>query len=371
MRRNAKCRTQRGFSLIELAVVLLILSILLSLGLGAINSQITKSNYETTFRHRDNIKDALITYLRVNQRLPCPSNVALDGAEAINGPGTACNPNVVAGRTNFGILPWRTLGLERKTALDGWDTYFSYMVSDGAGTDDWIATTGIRATSTGALVRRENNLTPPPATLDTGGYAVALISHGPNALGGFTAKLFPNVNPASVEEQVNEASTANTFFAGEPTPNFDDITLGLTADELTGRLIADGVFDDPIGETSRRVSDQMNELLGQLVGSRNRSDTTSPGCDAVNPCSEYTIPACPTPPPPLVEDSWANDLQCFSAGGSLDQTPPAGVALKVWSNGEDGLLDNAGDCLNPDDDICVSYTYNELVGLLTGQNGFR
>lgn len=373
MRQNAKCTTQRGFSLIELAVVLLILSILLGLGLGAINSQITKSNYETTFRHRDNIKDALITYLRVNQRLPCPSNVALDGTEAINGPGTACNPNVVAGRTNFGILPWRTLGLERTTALDGWDTYFSYMVSDGVGTNDWIATTGIRATNTGALVRRENNLTPPPATLDTGGYAFALISHGPNASGGFTAKLFPNAAPpiANVEELINNGSTADIFFAGEPKPNYDDIVIGVTADDLLSTLIADGVFDDPTKTTRTIVEDTFNQVIGDTLTNKFPGTAGTHCTSTTDPCYRYNV----TNNVGTVNDDWGNPLNVNAtgilsevAGPPPSPAPTTTTGITVQSYGPDGS-DNA--CGVNTDDVCRMVNAAQLRGLIARASGFN
>jgi prepilin-type N-terminal cleavage/methylation domain-containing protein len=367
-------RRESGFSLIELAVVLIILSVLLAIGLSALNAQITKQAYEETFARRDIIKQSMITYLRLNKRLPCPSNPAQNGLEAVDAGGN-CNAGVVA-VDNFGIIPWRTLGLDPEVALDGWDSYFSYMVSDAAG-QNWTANTGITAGTSGALIRRTTDVTAPPATLDTAGFAVALISHGPNALGGFTAALTPGVPAVNAEETMNAGDTADTFREDVPTPTFDDIVLSLTADELRSQLIQDGVIEDPNKETRAAVDKQVNELLGQLMQSRQETDTASPGCDAVNPCSQYTVPACPGT---LPVDSWTTALRCYTSAPATIQLNTTGGSsvIKVYSAGSDVTDDgNAADnttCTAPaagNDDICRAISVNELVGQLTSQDGFR
>jgi prepilin-type N-terminal cleavage/methylation domain-containing protein len=354
---------QRGFALIELAVVLLILSVLLGLGLSAINAQRTKAEYEKTFAHGDAIKTALVNYLRANKRLPCPSNVGNDGAEAKAG--GACNPNVVAGVSNFGIVPWRTLGLERSDALDGWDTYFSYMVSDTAGASDWIAAAGIGSTAIGALTKRETDPAAAPATIDTGNYAVAIISHGPNTRGGFTEKLIANsAAGATIEENDNLGATANRFFAGVPTPNFDDVVVGITATELTGRLISDGV--DPTGATRDLVRSIFDHAVGDTLANKsagNPADCTS----GTTPCYVYGV----TYLGGVINDSWGR-LITVTAAGQLAQvsTPPstttAGIAVK--SLGPDGI-DNA--CGIGSDDVCRSVSAAELRGILARASGFN
>ncbi|MCQ3925508.1 MAG: hypothetical protein DPW12_15315 [Rhodocyclaceae bacterium] len=68
-----------GFSLVELAVVVLIVSILLTMGLAAFSVQVDTAALSATQRRQDAIKDALIAYLRKNARLPCPETTGLAG----------------------------------------------------------------------------------------------------------------------------------------------------------------------------------------------------------------------------------------------------------------------------------------------------
>jgi prepilin-type N-terminal cleavage/methylation domain-containing protein len=109
-------RRDLGFSLIEIAVVLVILSILIATVAVPIGSQLNQRRAAETQRSLDLAQQALIGYTSANGRLPCP---ATDGVTIgpVNSFGdeqfaTAAD-SAVTGKCAYwaGYLPARTLGL--------------------------------------------------------------------------------------------------------------------------------------------------------------------------------------------------------------------------------------------------------------------
>jgi len=119
-----------GFSIIELAIVLAIVSTLLG-GLLLSFSEVRESNNRTDAANTlDEIKEALYGFAQINGRLPCPARADSLGAEvpATGGPCTQ----------RYGFVPWSTLGLSGPTntdnlLVDGWLSPFRYNVSNVGG----------------------------------------------------------------------------------------------------------------------------------------------------------------------------------------------------------------------------------------------
>lgn len=153
--RSLKFKLQRGFTLIEIAIVLLIVSILLGYAVAMFPKQQELKQYRHVEREMDMILEELVAYAQVNGRLPCPdtvadsglpANAAYDGAEDINPAGTGCE-------AYFGFLPARTLGINGKytangTLADPWGSGYGYAVSNadftGDGVIDLVNGDGIR-----------------------------------------------------------------------------------------------------------------------------------------------------------------------------------------------------------------------------------
>lgn len=99
-----------GFTLIEMAMVLVIIGLLLGGILGPLSTQMDIKRYKETSKLLTEVSDALTGFAIVNQRLPCPDETG-DGIEDLS----ACNVE--------GDLPWVTLGLGQS---DAWGRSMRY-----------------------------------------------------------------------------------------------------------------------------------------------------------------------------------------------------------------------------------------------------
>lgn len=111
----------RGFSLIELAVVITIVALLLGALLVPLATQVQSRNIKETQLALKEIKEALMGFAITQGRLPCP-DTDRDGLED-----TPCGVYIVpSGQTAQGFLPWQDLAV---TPTDAWGHVFRYAVS--------------------------------------------------------------------------------------------------------------------------------------------------------------------------------------------------------------------------------------------------
>lgn len=115
-------KRQQGFTLIELAIILLILGLLIA-GFFAISRSLqAQKKYDRTIARQDIVARELDSFAQVNGRLPCPA----DPAGAVEGQArTTCT--TVASRD--GVVPYHDLGLTREMATDGYGNPFTYVAS--------------------------------------------------------------------------------------------------------------------------------------------------------------------------------------------------------------------------------------------------
>lgn len=109
---------QNGFSLIELAVVLVIVGLLVGGGIAALDATQTQTKRSDQKNQLARVKEALYGYAMVNGRLPCPDT---NGNGLENDTSTGCEAN-----DNQGALPSATLGLSRR---DSWGHPLYYAVT--------------------------------------------------------------------------------------------------------------------------------------------------------------------------------------------------------------------------------------------------
>lgn len=179
-------RISKGFTLIELTVVLFIVSLLLAGLLMPLRQGIESEKRTETQKRLKSIEESLYGFAIANGRLPCPdcrnagvgncnaAGVVLnDGQEDFNGINEcAVDPNPGAGTPNDpleGNLPWVTLGISQ---FDNWESWFTYSVVDFAADVTGNGTPGLNGTN--CVVTAENL-----ATIDTcavGNYTIQNVS---------------------------------------------------------------------------------------------------------------------------------------------------------------------------------------------------
>ncbi len=134
-----------GFTLLEMAVVMAIMGILLMGLVSPFSAQKESENISRTDKQLNEIKDAIMGFLRAQGRLPCPAfptiNPALSGRENV-GANTCLNAaNQVF---QHGFVPGNTLGLKGTYNADGllldpWNNPYRYSItrSNGNGGGKW------------------------------------------------------------------------------------------------------------------------------------------------------------------------------------------------------------------------------------------
>lgn len=287
---------QAGFTLVELAVVIVIIGILASMGITALNVQMTNAAISVTKKNQDTIKDALIGYLGKNKRLPCPATDNLGGLDA-----TSRNAVVPSNcKTYFGLVPYIELGLPKSVAVDGWDNFFTYAVSS-----QWTATLNTSVTPTaggnitnkalnGFNVGNSGSITvktrvpasqnpPTSVTTNSSKAVVALISYGLNGSGAFASKGTQRVAPSGADEVANAIApttlplvsrTLTTLYQREFTDKdagygaFDDVVLWLSPNDIIISLIKDGSMKSAEAKWADQLTNIQNSISAQILSNQ-------------------------------------------------------------------------------------------------------
>jgi type II secretory pathway pseudopilin PulG len=296
MRRGAPRIT--GFSLVEMAVVTLLIGIFLTMGLAAFKASQDAQAVSQTLGKQTAIKEALVAYLRRNGRLPCADVdfTAPDGIEnrtggttAVPDPTTPCA--TATSNARFGIVPYVTLGLARDAAVDGWGNFFSYQVSNVVSSDtfdpligsanynmpingyyrDWTVTANLRSGNIGELTVNDRDAAGTVFATATNVVAV-IVSYGPNGYGAHTISGTVNLSPpgANLDELQNTDGDTVYFRRTSTTKDaatggaFDDRVMFLTADDLFGPLFKDGSRKPPaaqLADTFQRIENAIGQYL--------------------------------------------------------------------------------------------------------------
>ena len=119
-------RVQRteGFTLVEIALVLVIVSLLLGAGLTGFRSIMDSNRYAETNKALSYTKQALLSYVTLNNFLPCP-DVNGDGREDRD---TSTSPYTC--QAVEGTVPYKDIGLSVAQARDAWGNVFVYHVNE-------------------------------------------------------------------------------------------------------------------------------------------------------------------------------------------------------------------------------------------------
>lgn len=224
-----KPNRNHGFTLIELTIVLVIVSLLAGGLMMSIGAQIDQRNLIDTQQQLQEARDALLGYAASHSsadgkpHLPCPDT---DGDGLENRTGVNC--------TNAdGVLPWSDLGLARQ---DAWGNRFRYHVHPNFSRAD------VGFTLTTSANFRVCDQAACTSTLATG-LPLVVISHGKNGLGAINSSNALNAAPIGADELENTNGDIS-FVSHTPTPaganEFDDLVIWLSPNILYNRMIAAG-----------------------------------------------------------------------------------------------------------------------------------
>nr|VFK55536.1 MAG: prepilin-type N-terminal cleavage/methylation domain-containing protein [Candidatus Kentron sp. TC] len=227
----------RGFTLLEMAVVMAIISLLLGGLLIPLGTQLENRRIKESGKQLAAIREALIGFAIAspNGRLPCPDTDG-DGLEDPASPGSTASCAQLEGE-----LPWATLGVRRG---DVWGRPFRYA-PDAA----YAAPAGIPAppdTESGLMVRDHagaflTDATPSPSGPPPNGPAAILFSCGPDGIpnGENDNDTIVNTNANCV----NPGASDGMYTADIPQRgSFDDAVIWLSRNTLLGRLVAAGAW---------------------------------------------------------------------------------------------------------------------------------
>ncbi|MCX7173914.1 MAG: prepilin-type cleavage/methylation domain-containing protein [Proteobacteria bacterium] len=278
-----------GFSLMELAVVLVIVALLLGGLLVPLGTQRDVEFMRATEKSLADIREALIGFAAVNGRLPCPAQATIasgaanagieatmvssgitycacaaaasTGVAAIGTTACVAPAAQASGDTVGGVLPWATLGL---LETDAWGNRYTYRVSNlfarGINSAETLFGTGCTPSTSPvihaafALCSPTNPATPTApaavsgikvltATVANGGVTLAdwlpaiVISHGGNGLGAYTT-LGTQLTAAAAGTEEAENSDGDATFVSNTT--IDDRLIWIPTSQLMNRMITAG-----------------------------------------------------------------------------------------------------------------------------------
>jgi prepilin-type N-terminal cleavage/methylation domain-containing protein len=223
----------KGFTLVEMAIVLIILGLLLGGLLSSLSAQFEYKSRNSAEQSIENIKEALMGYALVNGYLPCPDGALVPtGVEGVRDANGRCP-------AFDGTLPWQTLNVDR---TDAWERYFRYSVTNTFSNSGIGTGAKFSLSSVGGITVKSDSVQL------TNSAAAVIVSHGSNGYGAKnTTQVSPanNLpNPTGLDESEN-MDLDLVFVSHTSTPQgsaneFDDIVSWISPNILYSRMVAAG-----------------------------------------------------------------------------------------------------------------------------------
>lgn len=215
-----------GFTLLELGIVLIVLS-LLAAGILAVATQNVRVNRQAELQEKlDTIEAAILAYRKEYEYLPCPGQSDLTNDEAAFGfqgatPGDCVTQIAITDpvatfsdgvNTVGGSIPVRDLNLNDEYMYDPWGNQFLYVV-DKRATEN--ATFNVKLTDTsliGSITVSDNG-----NNISTSTAVLLILSFGPNGHGAYQVsgdrKYEGSINTHELENCDCTATAPGTFDA--------------------------------------------------------------------------------------------------------------------------------------------------------------
>ncbi|MBY4676523.1 type II secretion system protein [Marinobacterium arenosum] len=230
----------RGFTLVELAIVLVIISALMATTLVGLSGFVDSGKTKATQTYLQEARTALLNYAAVNGFLLCPDTDD-DGMEDRG------DTNGGECEADNGGLPYSDLGLERLTP---WDRVAFYAIDTDV--DTTACTDGGQKScffeSTNVLAF---NRTTPPVSSDGNNFSLQVNDRDGNLAGRHILAVIGSYgkNSAITESNCNSAASNDekencdgdaVFVMDTPTETFDDQLIWIDANAVKGQALDAG-----------------------------------------------------------------------------------------------------------------------------------
>jgi len=258
---------ERGFTLLEMAIVIFIIGMLTAGLIGPVQVQLEARDRRKTLDYMSQASEALYGFALTHRRLPCPDT---DGDGMANPQFTLASGGDCTNESGF--LPWAELGIDpgdawgnrlsyrvrerqftfpaQNTTCDGKDTGLEFdLCSEGNIT---IVTRGDDATTPGVV---ESKFGFNAATPDN--VAAIIVSHGRNGYGamgvdGTPRGAVPTDNDDEEQNVDGDATFVSRVYSreqsgctdntneGSPLCEFDDLVMPISRALLVSRMVSAG-----------------------------------------------------------------------------------------------------------------------------------
>jgi len=247
-----------GFTLIELAIVLVIVGVLMGSFIGSLASRIETTQRNNAKNQLEDIKMAILGFAAAEGKLPCPATtVSAGGADPADGVCTL----------QHGFVPGRTLGLDGaynmdNLLIDTWGNPIRYSVTTGP---DFTTAGNMAATTMAVLAPNLVVCSEDSAAADSCSAGLELIDNAPFILlslgkdgSAFVSNVAPNSDQGENAGEVAVAANAagenlaytvggNRVFVskefsavGSTAGQFDDLIVWVSPYILYSRMIEAG-----------------------------------------------------------------------------------------------------------------------------------
>lgn len=285
MKKITAKKFRKAFSLIELSIVIVIVSIMITGVLSVSVSSVNNAKIKTTHDRMKEIYKAMGNYLLTNKKLPCPAQLTLAKNSASYGlefgsDGTCANDvdTFLLTSTNlvYGMVPVNSLGLTSDMGEDGFESKFAYIVDKRLtlASSFYEGFTGGDANPAAGIT-----VTELPANVSTTA-DFAIISFGANKSGAWNSNSTTQNTPRStdIEEDNNDINASAPFFdatiysSSTDSDTFDDIVFAKKRKDMV--IDFDGMSLIPCGATTLTINTKNYAVPAANYGQTVLSTTT-------------------------------------------------------------------------------------------------
>lgn len=191
---------QRGFTLVELSIALVVIGIVVAGGLTLTTSMVDRQAYVQTGMQMDDLEKAISAYVATTKKLPCPATAS----DSIDSPAfgksqMSCGSSGVA----IGMLPVRTLGLRDRMAADEYGNRYTYAVAAPL----TVSSNQYEASVGNIIIKDGTN--PQPLITDA---AYVIVSHGSDGKGAYRYETASLAGACSIAGKDTENCNGDSTF---------------------------------------------------------------------------------------------------------------------------------------------------------------